>query len=154
MNQLTKAQFAFILKDTQINARKKMIYAWCTEKGLPVPDIDPNADEKEEMKRIDKGYPDWINVDILSRQLNMPDLQQAVDDIRNNYMKRSTTRQWIVELPQDRMNKSGEIPPRIKIPETLKSLLSDEVINEIINVWKKRYGHLVAKRTGEPIKFE
>jgi hypothetical protein len=153
ITHLSKAQLGHILKETQIDARKKMIVAWCKENGKVPPVINPNADEKKEMKRIDKGYPDWIAIPILAKHLNLPDLQQAVNDIRYNYLERTATRQYIIEYPQKKINETEAIPKRIRIPETLRSFLADNVASEIISIWKKRYGHLITPN-GEAIQFE
>jgi hypothetical protein len=154
---LSASQLAFITKERLVSdARKKMIFAWCKEKGLVVPELkkkfpDKNY-EKVQMKKLDV-YPDLMEVGILSKHLNLPGLQSACDDIRDNYLKRAATRQWIVEYPQSEINSKESIPVKIPIPGTLKSLMSEETIAEVLALWKKRYGHLVST-IGEPIKFE
>lgn len=154
---LSAPQLAFITKEKLVgDARKKMIVAWCREKGLEVPELDKRYSdsewEKKQMKRLDT-YPDVMDIDMLSRQLNLPGLKSAADDIKHNYLKRAATRQWIVEYPQEVINKKEIIPSKISIPNPLRGLLSDETVAEILDIWKKRYGHLIST-INEPIKFE
>jgi hypothetical protein len=154
---LSASQLAFITKEERVSdARKKMIFAWCKEKNLPVPALDKkyiDAEwEKKQMKNLDT-YPILMDIGMLSRQLDIPNLLTAAEDIKHNYLKRTATRQWIIEYPQDIINKKQCIPERIIIPNPLRGLLSSETIAEVITIWKKRYGHLKSLNE-EPIKFE
>ena len=78
-------QLAFILDIEPIEAVRKIIFVHCKVKGIQVPRTSHLIRDY-----IYKGS-DWsvdLDINLLSEHLNLPDLQLAVTDIRENYLKR------------------------------------------------------------------
>lgn len=140
MEKLNKSQLAWMLGIRPADARDRMVYAWCKSKGeeVSINYVNEFAD----------GYPDEMDVEFLSKWLNVPNLKQAVDDIHNNYLKRNATRSFILNYPLKKINKalddarkteSRPAHTSVSIPRVLASMLNDEVYNEIVREWTERY---------------
>ena len=138
MDFLNAQQLAFILEIPKEKARAKMCYAWCKEKG-----IDNTAYKSEKGKIIDP-YPQAMPVEILSKHLNLPTLQEMVYDIRHNYLNRPASKKYIlIDYPEKFVKKKDDEgkrqPHHIQIPPALRSMLPKQVIEQIHSAWKKRY---------------
>ena len=99
MTFLNKTQLGFILDIKAEAARAKMCYAWASENKII---NTAYADEKE---KIIDPYPETMRIEILAQWLNLPTLQQSVDDIVNNYTKRPATKKWIFAIIPKRKSK-------------------------------------------------
>jgi hypothetical protein len=139
MNYLNSQQLAFILDIKKEDARVKMVNAWCRSKGIP------NKLERDGTGKIDKvtdNYPLGMPVDVLAKELNLPTLQDSVDDIVKNFLVRPASKKWILcDYPEkliEKWSKSGD-PKTLSIPAALKSLLSKESREFIKEEWKKRF---------------
>lgn len=131
ITSLNKRQLAFILKIKQTDAQDKMIYAYAKYKGVYNGFVPEDFD-----------CPDSIKIEILAEFLNIPDLQSMVDDIHNNFFTRSVTRGWIMEYPQkviDAKVEKGEPLYMIHLPPAVRSLVREDIQNEIIKAWEGRY---------------
>lgn len=100
----------------------------------------------EEPKYNDKGKfvepnPN-IKVDLLSKKLGI-DFEFYLAEIKENYLKRSATRGWIMNYPLTKLKpgKDGSLPKVVKPPAALVSLLSQEDVQLIVSMWTERYGH-------------
>lgn len=138
MNFLNKQQLAFLLDIKVEQARAKMCHAWCREQG-----IDNKAYENEKGKIVDT-YPEAMLISMLAEHLNLPTLQESVDDIQNHYLTRAATKKWILcDYPEKKLKahydaaKPGK--PSLTVPPGLKSLLPSDVLVAIIAEWKSRY---------------
>lgn len=148
MSYLNSQQLAFILDIKKEDARAKMCNAWEKENG-----IEKKGFFKENLagatrnirKKIEDPYPQAMLIEMLSRQLNLPGLEQAVIDIHNNYLKRPASRKYILhEYPEKFIKKKydegDKNPPfHITLPPALLSLLSNSTVKEIYEEWKKRF---------------
>lgn len=140
MNYLNAQQLAFILEIKKEDARFKMVHAWCKAKGIK------NKLERDHTGKLDKqsdNYPEAIPVEILSEQLNLPTLQQSVDDIVNNYLSRPASKKWILcDFPEKELKKCKEAGKEyvvINLPPALKSLLPVVTREKIKTEWIKRF---------------
>lgn len=145
MTYLNSQQLAFILDITKEDARARMCNAWTKEKG-----ISKNFDQsikgvtRNKKNKIEDGYPQAMPIDVLSRQLNLPDLQMMVDDIVNNYLTRPGTKRYILfEYPEKKVKKAElegkKRPYKIDMPPALKSLLPRESQEIIYKRWTENY---------------
>lgn len=147
MDKLTHTQFAYIMKMDADAARRAMCHAYAKSKGYTV---DPVHNGKKRSEFIEEYYPNEFDIDMLSKQLNIPHLQLAVNEVRHNIMKRPATRGHIMEYPQGLIDKAiekygtakllgGEKKIHIHIRPVIKSLVTEEVAQEIITKWRERY---------------
>lgn len=142
MNFLNSQQLAFILDIKKEDARAKMCNAWEKEKGIQRTDhhkVEVKGAEWEK-KKVKDSYPLAMPVEMLSRQLNLPDLQTAVKDITQNFLTRKATKKWILydyveKKINSARNEGKQFPITIDLPPALKSLLPPETVREIYNSW-------------------
>lgn len=136
MKTLTYKQLAFILDIEPIEAVRKIIFVHCKVKGVEVP---KKFNQIKEYYFKDSPWPMELEIDLLATYLNLPDLQRAVDDIHDNYMKRSPTRKYILlDYPEKEIrNKPRD---KIRVPTVLASLLKPEDVDFITSEWSRRYG--------------
>lgn len=139
IQEIDKKQLALLLKITADDARRMMIVAWCKAAGTKI----NMGNEGSKFKYFDDDYPKKMDVDMLARELNLPLLRMAIDDIHKNYLKRGATRGYILNYPRQiilqRLSAGDKSPLEIDIPPTLKSFLSIDDREEIVNVWKERF---------------
>lgn len=138
MISLNKSQLAFILDIKTEDARAKMCVAYCAEEG-----IENKASWNEQTGKVEDTYPDGMPIKILSKHLNLPTLQQSVDDIKDNYLNRPATKKWILcDFPEkeiEKGTKSGKAIIKLNIPKALRSLINQSVQKEIKKQWHERY---------------
>lgn len=133
---LNKQQLAFILDIKAEDARAKMCVAWAKSIGKP------NDAYRNEKEKIVDTYPVDMSIEILASGLNLPTLQESVNDIENNYLKRPASRKWILQdFPEKGIKLAAEKGKRFnfKIPPALKSLLNEASIKEIEGYWFKNF---------------
>jgi hypothetical protein len=139
MKYLNAQQLAFILDIKKEDARFKMVNAWCKAKNVT------NFIARTHNGKLDKDtdkYPEAMPIDILSVELNLPTLQNSVDDICNNYLTRPATKKYILcDLPEKIILKATEDghKPKMAIPPALRSMLPPKQIEFIFQEWEKRY---------------
>lgn len=140
MNYLNSQQLAFILDIKKEDARVKMVNAWCRSKAIT------NTLIRNHTGKIDKDsdrYPLAMPVYLLSKELNLPTLQESVDDIVNNYLVRPASKKWILcDLPEKIIKKAteeGSDKPKFAIPPALKSMLPTETQRIILAEWEIRF---------------
>lgn len=150
---LNKKQLAFILDITSEEARAKMCVAYSRELGKPNAATyrrkkDKNGDETEKKVLVDP-YPDTMLIEMLSKQLNLPTLQEMVDDVQNNYLNRPATKKWILcDYPEKKIKLAtdeGKQFTTLSIPPGLKSLAKTSVQEQIKKEWAERYPKCVIK---------
>lgn len=126
MNSLNKSQLAFILDIKAEDARAKMCVAWCNDKQ-----IENKAYYHPVTEKLIDEYPDFMPIEILSKHLNLPTLQQSVDDIEKNYLNRPATKKWILcDYPEkeiEKGTKAGKAIIKLAIPKALRSMISSDV---------------------------
>jgi hypothetical protein len=139
MKFLNAQQLAFVLDIKKEEARIKMVNAWCKSKGIENT-LERNHDDK--IRKESDNYPLAMTIELLSKELNLPTLQQSVDDIEKNYLNRPATKKWILcDLPEKQIKKCTEDgkPQKITIPAALKSMLPKEIKDTISKEWEKRF---------------
>lgn len=146
MNFLNAQQLAFILDIKKEDARAKMCAAWEKMKGIPRKTNSMKFDEVAGAKRninkkIEDPYPQAMPISILADGLNIPTLEQMFVDIRENFLKRPSSKKWILADYPEKIIKKAEqdgkmFPVKIAIPPALKSLLPIDSQREIFNYWK------------------
>jgi hypothetical protein len=139
MDTLNARQLGFLLKIGVDDARRTMIAAYCKEQNVEVASWSSTSPKQEYHK---DDYPETVKIELLSRHLNIPNLQQVVDEITNNYLTRKSSRGYILGYPLKVIEKKqdkGII--KVSIPSVVKSFLPDHTIAEIIRLWKERYSH-------------
>lgn len=138
MNFLNKSQLAFILDIKAEDARAKMCVAWCSDKV-----IENKAYWDDETKKLIDEYPDAMPIEILSKHLNLPTLQQSVDDIQDNYLNRPASKKWILcDYPEkeiEKGTKTGKALIKLNLPKVLRTLIGQPIQKEIKKEWRKRY---------------
>lgn len=138
MNYLNKSQLAFILGIKAEPARAKMCVAWCAEKN-----IENLATWNDETGKLEDEYPNAMPIEILAKHLNLPTLQQSVDDIQDNYLNRPATKKWILcDFPEkeiEKGKKAGKAVIKLNIPKALRSMISQPVQKQIKKEWSIRH---------------
>lgn len=141
MKFINSQQLAFVLDIAKQDARAKMCVAWAKSKG-----IENAAYYDEETGKLKDDYPQAMEIEMLARELNLPTLQEMVDDITNNYLTRPATRKWILcDYPEKQIKKcedSGK-PHRVNLPPALKSMLNTTDVDRIKSEWKNRYRQII-----------
>lgn len=136
MNFLNSQQLAFILDIKKEDARAKMCIAWCTDKGIT------NRAKWNAKGKIVDDYPHAMPVGMLSKGLNLPTLQQSVDDIVNNYLTRPATKKYILcDYPEKLVLKAQNegSRPKLAIPPGLRSMLPTAIVTQIFDYWLAHY---------------
>jgi len=129
-------QLAFILDIEPIEAARKIIFVHCKIYGLGVP-AKSNLIRDYYFKGSE--WPTELPVETLSKYLNLPDLPLAVEDIRENYLKRQASKKWILlDYPEKELK--TKLKTQVKIPVVLASLLKPEDVETIKTEWNKRHG--------------
>lgn len=136
MKYLNAQQLAFILDMNKEDARARMCNAWCKSQGIE------NKSYWNEKDKIIDPYPVAMPIEILSKELNLPTLQQAVDDIVN--LVRPAAKKWILcDYPEKKIKaaeKAGKkMPIPVKLPPALLSMLPTDTVEVIKSEWVKRY---------------
>lgn len=147
MNYLNAQQLAFILDIKKEDARARMCNAWEKEKGIEKSGFFHEyikGAKRNKKNKIEDPYPIAMPVEILSKHLNLPDLQFMVDGIRNNYLKRPAAKKYIlIDYPEKfvlkKDNEGKQRPHSISLPPALLSLLTKETTDIIYEEWKKRF---------------
>jgi hypothetical protein len=140
MKYLNAQQLAFILDIKKEDARIKMVNAWCRAKAINNTLVRDSITGK--IFKDTDSYPLGMPVDLLSEQLNLPTLQQSIDDIQANYLNRPASKKWILcDLPEKQIKKCTEDgkPQKISIPGALKSMLPKGIKEIISREWSARF---------------
>lgn len=147
MNRIDYKQLAFILNIKPVEALEKILYVYSKVTGKPLPGGQESAkgylfipgNNKKKTKTVRNDLPESLEICHLANYLNLPTLQQSVDDIHNNYLVRSSTRRYILlDYPEHELK--TKLKPQIKMPPVLASLLKPEDVEYIENEWARRYG--------------
>lgn len=147
MKYLNAAQLAFILDIKKEDARARMCHAWAKHKGYPMEGFFqekiPGA-QWSARNKVETDYPDTMLIDVLSKHLNIPELQAMVDDIERNYINRPGTRKYILsDYPEKLITKAqndGKAPPyKIDLPVALRGILPTELQQKIKQEWLIRF---------------
>lgn len=136
MKTITYKQLAFILDIKPVEALEKIIIANCHVKNIEQPVKGYRVSDY-----LYKGsdIPAEYDVRLLAEHLNLPDLESAMIDIRENYLKRQGTKRYILcDYPEKELK--TKLKADIKIPSVLASLLKPEDVETIQSEWFKRYG--------------
>lgn len=135
-------QLAFLLDIEAVHALEKIIFAYCTEneKKLPPPKaITPKSPKPytvSDYKKMD--YPCEIDLLILQKHTGLQ-LAAVIMDIQENYLKRSTSKKWILcDFPEKQLLTKRK--DEIKIHSALESLLHPDTVATIKTQWRERYG--------------
>lgn len=140
---LNKKQLAFLLSINPEDARAKMCVAYAKYLNHPIKAEWVERKEGSESKKIRDDYPEFVEIDVLSRGLNLPHLQAIVDDVENNYLIRPATKKYLLfDLPEKQireMDSAGQIKKLSILPVGLRSLLSDDTIKMVHKEWAIRF---------------
>lgn len=144
MKTLNSQQLAFILDIKKEDARARMCNAWCKAHGIPNDKDDEGPKiaktTRSKGKKIVDPWPQEMLIETLAEQLNLPSLQQMVDDIRENYLVRPATRRWILQQYPEKKILAGEAdgktyPIHVDLPPALKSMLPEVTVKTIYSAW-------------------
>lgn len=137
MTFLNAQQLAFILDIKKEDARAKMCVAWAASKG------EENKAARNAKGKIEDPYPVAMPVQMLAQFLNLPTLQESVNDITDNYLNRPASKKWILcDLPEKIIKKAeaeGDPNPKFAIPPALRSMLPKSQQEIIFKEWEKRF---------------
>lgn len=146
MKYLNSQQLAFILDIKKADARLMMCNAWTRSKGIEKEDFQGTAIKGVTRKKtkIEDSYPNAMPIEMLSVELNLPNLQQVCDDIENNYLVRSATKRYILwDYPEKEIAKfEREVKPKpwhLNIPPALNSMLKESDREIILKHWKEKH---------------
>lgn len=140
---LNYKQLAFILDIEPVEALEKILYVHSKVSGKELPTSMKTVKEylfiKQAKKSVRNDLPEALDVGLLALHLNLPTLQQAVEDIQKNYLTRAATKRYILlDFPEKELRL--KLKHQIKVPPVLASLLKSEDVEFIENEWAKRYG--------------
>lgn len=131
--KLTYKQLAFILDIKPIEALEKMIAVHCKVKNCST----PRPADKVKVY-INEGYPQEMDCGLLAVHLGIPSLQQSVEDIKNNFLKRPATKKWILcDYPEKQLQTKPA--HKVKVPPVLASMLSQKDVEFIREQWRVRH---------------
>lgn len=137
MKKLNKSQLAFILDIKVDDARAKMCHAYSVANKIKEVERDFKG------KLLDEDFPDFMEIAMLSEQLNLPTLQFSVDDICGNYLNRPASKKWILcDYPEKEIQKGtkdGKPIIKLTIPKVLRSMIDKSVQDQIVKEWEQRY---------------
>jgi hypothetical protein len=136
MKFINSKQLAYILDIKKEDARAKMCIAYSKANNVA------NDAVRDKKGKIVDSFPLAMETEMLARELNIPTLQQAIEDIRDNYLKRPAYKKWILcDYPEKQLKRCEESgkPLKIPFPSGLRSLLSDSDVNTIKGEWRDRY---------------
>lgn len=134
---LNYKQLAFILDIKPVEALEKIIAVHCKVSGRALPRSCDTV--KEYLKN---NLPEVLDIGLLAVHLNIPWLQQAVEDIQNNYLIRPTTKKYILcDYPEKQLKSCSDNnePLRIPFPKALESLLPTSISDKIREEWRTRF---------------
>ncbi len=143
MKYLNAQQLAFVLDIKKDDARAKMCNAWCKSKNIP------NKAERILGGKIIDDYPQAMPIEMLSEQLNLPTLQEMVDDIEKNYLVRPASKKYILcDYPEKFLLKSATTgaDKKIDLPAALKTMLPADVKERIVKEWQTRFPKIKIKQ--------
>lgn len=104
---------------------------------------DENFDLRSNVKKkVVDTYPNDMLIEMLATQLNIPALQQSVNDINENYLTRPASKKWILcDFPEKVIKASTEAgkPAKVLIPPALRSLLPEKTCQLIRLEWQRRF---------------
>jgi len=66
-------------------------------------------------------------------------ISEKIESIENDYLKKGSTRGFIMSYPQVKIDASKTPINKLCIPVVIKSFLSDSQIEEILSYWNVRY---------------
>lgn len=146
MKYLNAQQLAFLLDIKKEDARARMCNAWTRSKSMEKGRLGeiPKAKRNKNNKKIEDDFPLAMPIEILSTELNLPDLQMACDDIEKNYLERKATRRWIMwDYPEKQIatqERAGKTPPyKVNLPPALNSMLPDGIKEQILKHWREAH---------------
>lgn len=148
MTSLTYKQLAFILDVKPVEALEMILSVYCKTKGKPLPAARDNATEylfnfdEKGRKKGRNDLPEALDIGLLSVHLNLPTLQQAVEDIEKNYLVRPATKKYILcDYPEKQIKscRDNDKPLKISFPSVLESLLPTSIVETIRKEWEKRF---------------
>lgn len=130
MKTINSSQLAFLLKTTVAEMDEKIF--------VMKQRIGGNDDNTISRTGLEKGQS--CSLKEFERYYNL-NISLAIESIKKNYLKNTATRSWIMDYPDKKLvpDKKGLLPKTIKIPTALKSFLTDEQKEEIINKWNEIY---------------
>jgi hypothetical protein len=135
--KLNYEQLAFILDIKPIEAIEKIISVYCKTQGKTPP---PSQDRVKDYTR--NNWPESMDIGLLALHLNLPTLQQSVEDIRDNYLTRTATKRWILcDYPEKELKRCYDkgSPLRTPFPKALESLLPVATADVIREEWRNRF---------------
>lgn len=148
MKFLNAQQLAFLLDIKKEDARAKMCNAWTRFHSMAkVDDGEGPAipkTKRNKSKKIEDPFPLAMPIEMLSKELNLPDLQIACDDIENNYLERKATRRYIMwDYPEKiiaKAEKDDKKPPyKASLPPALRSMLPQSIQDQIYKHWHEAH---------------
>lgn len=146
MKFINKTQLAFVLDIKIEDARAKMVAAYCKSKGIEPTETKQGPALTGAVRnvkgKIEDKYPQVMEIDMIARYGNLPDLPWACDDIENNYLRRPGSKRWILaDYPEKQMTKQkaeGK-PFRLKLPPGVASMVKTSDQRLIEEEWRRRY---------------
>lgn len=93
-------------------------------------------------KLVGDDYPLAMPVEMLAKELNLPTLQDSVNDIMNNYLNRPASKKWILcDYPEKKLKAQKEAGKALtlSIPSALGSFLPKPIRETIGKEREKRF---------------
>jgi hypothetical protein len=123
--RITAKQLAFLLNITKTNANKKIMLALHGNYAQAKMEHEINPDGE-------------IDAELFEKKTGIP-VVAAMNDLRENALKRKAFAKYLLrDFPEAAIG--VQRPPKlVRLPEGLRSLLSEQVIDEICEFWNKNY---------------
>jgi hypothetical protein len=128
MKTITSKQLAYILSISHKDSMKIMLRA--------------KRKNGEVAKETDWEFVSEVvaDIEIVSKETNA-DIEMAVNDIRENSLKRPAFRKWILYDYVSEKLKGKTPPKKISLPPALKSLLPEEAVSYIRDFWNEKFSN-------------
>lgn len=93
-------------------------------------------------EKLPDGAPSVTTVGMFEKHYSHYPIKESIASIQNDYLKKGSTREWIMNLPAREIERSKTPRRKISIPRVIKSFLSEEQVAEILHEWNERYDYM------------
>jgi hypothetical protein len=143
---LNSKELAWLLDVKKSEAAAKIIY--CHNKAVDETGVGVKFSEEYDKKGKLVDLICRTSISNLEKYGGLTYLRFAITDIQENFLTRSQTRGYILNYPQQKMNrkgKDGSMPKSISIPSPLNNFLSTKTKQDIIEIWQTQYPYFTGK---------
>lgn len=121
----------------KIDSRQLAFVLGITKKDATIKILRALRLDGQNYKEIDYEFHPNISADVkIVEKHEKIDLEFAINDIRENALKRPGFRKYLLyDYPNKKIESHKTIPKTLSLPPALRSLLSEETLKEIKDYW-------------------